>query len=189
MRHSIRPDILTRSGLYFDFLEPEKNEIRLRDIVHGLSNTCRFAGQTSEFYSVAQHSVMVSRIVPPADALAGLMHDAAEAFLGDVTRPLKQLLPDYREIEKRVELAIFTKLGIALPMPETVKHADLVMLATEQRDLMAPHDDEWALIENVTPLPERIEPWSPFMARTMFMERLLELTFVWIGADSPRWVR
>lgn len=130
--HNMRPDILTRGGQYFNFLDPSAYRLDIKDIAHGLSNICRFGGHTREFYSVAQHSIYLSHIVPEEDAYAGLMHDCAEAFLGDIPSPLKRRLPDYKRIESIVEAALFEKLGIPFPLPASVKNADLVMLATEQ---------------------------------------------------------
>lgn len=167
----IRPDILTQSGKYFDFIHPEKNEFTIVDIAHALSHICRFAGHTREFYCVAQHSVLVSQIVEPQYCLAALLHDAAEAFIGDVTRPLKTLLPGYKEIEVRVEEAIFARFGLPAKLPQAVKDADNILLATEQRDLMPEHDDEWVAIAGVPCLQREIIPWSASQSKLFFLRR------------------
>jgi hypothetical protein len=171
-----REDILTKSGQYFDFVHPERYRIEITDIAHALSNVCRFAGQCKQFYSVAQHSVYVSRIVPEEDAFAGLMHDCAEAFIGDVSRPLKLMLADYRVIEKRVEAALFAGLGLPSKLPASVKLADRQMLASEQMALLPPHDDQWAVLEGIAPaIGIIVSPLSPDEAYAAFMDRYYEL--------------
>jgi hypothetical protein len=168
-----RPDILLRSGNFFNFLTPEASIITVEDIASGLANEARFNGQTRSFYSVAQHSVMVSRIVPPDYAWQGLFHDAAEAVMKDIPKPLKRLLPDYQDLEWSVESAILAKFGVALPLHPSIKAADLVMLATEKRDLMPPHDHiEWPGVE---PRCDVIVPLPPERAYELFMGRYWEL--------------
>jgi 5'-deoxynucleotidase YfbR-like HD superfamily hydrolase len=170
-----RPDILTIDGDYFNFLNPEASRITITAIAQGLSNLCRFTGQCKEFYSVAQHSYLASTIVPPEHAFAALMHDAAEAYLGDVSRPLKQLLPDYRRIETRVESAIAATFNLPATMPSCIKQADLVLLATEQRDLMNAADHVWSSTAGVTPLVITIQPLPPHDAYALFLHRFWQL--------------
>lgn len=174
VRRVVGPTILLASGNYFDFLAPEQSTFTIEDIAHGLSNICRFGGQCSRFYSVAQHSVIASKHVPGPDAYAALMHDAAEAFVGDMAKPLKDLCPEYREVEKRVESAVFKRFGVATPLPPSVKEIDTVMLATEQRKLMRNRDD-WNYTRGRQPLDIAIPPMPPAMAKAAFLVRYAEL--------------
>ena len=167
--------ILTRSGLYFDFLDPQPDQISVEDIAHALSQICRFGGHSQRFYSVAQHCVLVSRIVPPEHAFAGLMHDAAEAYVGDIPSPLKQLLPDFKVIEARVEAAVAAKFGLSTPWSEEVKRADLIALSTEQRDVRKNRDPRG--LDAFPPLATLISPVSPVSARALFLQRFQALAF------------
>jgi len=171
----MEPKITTVSGEWFDFTNPLNSKINIYDIAHALANTCRFSGHSSRFYSVAQHSIWVSKIVPPEDALAGLMHDAAEAFIGDVTKPLKEILPDYQRVEGRIETAVRIKFRVPVNMPGSVKEADLVMLATERRDLMPNNNSGWSILRGVKPLKKKIR-WCPiWLVRWRFLARFRKL--------------
>jgi 5'-deoxynucleotidase YfbR-like HD superfamily hydrolase len=172
----IRPSILTSSGTYFEYLEPDKSQFSIVDIAHGLSHLCRFLGHTREFYSVAQHSVLVSKIVPEEHALQGLLHDAPEAFIGDMVTPLKNILPGYRAIEKEIEKAVLERFGITGPLDPSVKAADLIMLATEKRDLLPETAGEWSILEGYPPLPWNIVPITSKEAKEAFLARFAELT-------------
>lgn len=162
--------IITHSGLHFSFTDLTSDNIRINDIATGLSNICRFAGQLSEFYSVAQHSVLCSQLVSPELAFEALMHDAAEAYMGDVTAPLKALLPDYRQIEKRVEHMIRKAHGLPEQHSKAVKHADLVMLATERRDFGLDGGTPWPMLDGIEPSLMIIKPLPPKEAKTLFLE-------------------
>ena len=129
--------------------------------------------------SVAQHSVLVSHLVPREYALEGLLHDAAEAYLGDVAAPLKMLLPDYKAIEATVEAAVLGRFGLPGKLPPEVKEADRLALAIEQRALMPMHDDVWEC--ETHPDYARIKdkmvitPTHPVVARRLFVARFFEL--------------
>lgn len=180
----------TVSGGRFDYEAPDLAEIHISDIAHALSQICRFTGHTRRFYSVAQHSVLVSRIVPKEHALAGLLHDAHEAFVGDMATPLKDLLPSYRTIEERAWRAVATRLGVDSVPPDDVKRADLIALATERRDLLPRDGREWEILANVTPLFDRIAPMRPEAAEILFLTRYRAITMaarqgVLAGAAPP----
>lgn len=176
--------ILTKSGRKFDFLNPKPEQIHLLDIASGLASECRFAGQTKSFYSVAQHSVQVSWLVSREHAIEALLHDAAEAYCKDIPSPLKALLPEYKEIEHRVQAAINRRFGLPEVANESIKEADLIMLATERRDLMPRHHEEWALLKGVTPLERRIDPMNPYRSYLVFLQRWMELTHIPHGTSS-----
>ena len=144
--------IMLASGTLFDIADPAGSEFTLNDIAHGLGRVCRFAGHTNRFYSVAEHCVHVSRLVPLEHKRAALLHDAAEAFIGDVTRPLKAMLPDYRKIEKAIEDAISDRFLIdelgnasrtAIHHP-LIKKIDVAMCYVEARELMPSIPGYWS---------------------------------------------
>lgn len=169
----MKPEIITHSGKMFDFVNPHPDQICIEDIAHALSNICRFTGHTKFFYSVAQHSIFTSYIVPKPHKLAALLHDAAEAYINDIAKPLKQILPDYAAIEERVERVIFAKFGVPYPLPDCVKRADLVMLATEQRDVLANGGEPW--LADVEPDKYIINEWSNSFSHRTFINRYHEL--------------
>jgi len=176
--------IMTRYG-EFDLLRIQDSEFDIRDIAHALSHTCRFRGFTTRLYSVAQHSYNVSVLlqsqdVSPRIQLAGLMHDAAEAYLGDMPTPFKRSFRDFAEIEAYLQSAICDQFGIPWPLHELVHWADDVMLHVEARLLV--EGQTWARYEP-TPRDVDMTPWSCDMAKRLFLVRFRALTGL-IGDNS-----
>jgi uncharacterized protein len=168
--------IQTYSGRRFNPTNPNPGAIVIQDIAHSLSMQCRFTGHCHQFYSVAQHSVLVSHVCNFEDALWGLLHDASEAYLIDIPRPLKKsgYMGAYIEFEHQMQKAICKRFGLPEKEPPSVKRADTVLLATEARDLMQPLHPDWR--QPVEPLPFKIEAWSPQQAKDNFLKRFSELT-------------
>ena len=162
----------TFSGKLVDLAAFAATDVRLVDIAHALSLLNRFTGHSTSPYSVAQHSVQVSKLLPPNLALWGLMHDASEAYLGDVSTPLKSLLPCYQEIEERVQRVIARAFGLKWPMPEQVKEADRCALAAEKAGLFSVQHD-WGLGTCAHVAIGIPQPW--YEAKTGFEERFKEI--------------
>lgn len=168
--------ILTATGRHFSYLDPRPEDINILDIAQGLACESRYNGHTRGFYSVAQHAWLASQIVPREHALEALLHDATEAYCKDIPRPLKELLPDYREIEARVDGTVRVSFGLPAAMSQAVKHADLVLLATERRDLMPEDCTPWPILDGIDPLGRKIIAMAPARAQAIFLKRYVELT-------------
>jgi hypothetical protein len=166
--------IQTFSGKKFSPLAPRAADIDIVDIAHSLSMQCRFNGHCRTFYSVAEHAVRVSRVPRSREhQFWGLLHDAAEAYVGDLPRPVKAQVPRFSEVEDRLLEVIVLHFGLAWPMPEEVRLADDTLLMTECRDLMCPVPEPWRI--EAPPLPETIEPVGAEHAEQMFLLRFQEL--------------
>lgn len=123
--------IRTWTGLLLDLSNPHFSSIRIEDIARGLSYKFRFGAHSESALTVAEHSINASHAVPQEHALAALLHDASEAYIGDIPSPIKSLMPDYKEIEHKLTLAIFTAFKVPYPLHESVKKADAALLEQE----------------------------------------------------------
>ncbi|WP_424360235.1 phosphohydrolase [Methylocystis parvus] len=169
--------IQTYSGRAFYPLDPRPEDVCMRDIAHALSHLCRFGGHSTRFYSVAEHSsTLCEYFLLRGDrelARWALLHDAAEAYLVDVPRPIKSSLTNYRAIERRIMEAICTRFALPWEEPAAVREADLRILTDESRALMAPAPMRWAT--ETEPLGVHIVGVRPDVARATFSRHALQL--------------
>lgn len=172
--------IATASGRQFFLLEPRLEDIDIHDIAHALSLQCRWTGHCKFHYSVAQHSYYCSFIGPENESFDRLMHDATEAYIGDLNRPLKHYTEAgvaYRRQESILQRAIAERFGFSVVEPPSVKIADNLMLYAEKKQIMGytfeePQEDirQFEAGSDIT-----IEPWTPAHAKQMFLNRFEEL--------------
>ena len=173
--------MLTHSGRKVYPLDPRPDDISIEDIARSLSNKCRFGGHCRQFYSVAQHSIFVMSYVEEVDPglmLAALLHDAAEAYLGDIIRPLKRggvLTPVWYEAEEMWNTLLAASFRIKqedFHHNPIIEEADCRVLLAERRDIMAQSPDVWReSADGHKPWPERFQifPWSPEQSYREFM--------------------
>lgn len=165
----------TFTGARFYPLDPRVEEIDIVDIAHALSMLCRYGGHVDRFYSVAEHCVLMSEAVAPEHALAALLHDATEAYIIDVPRPLKRQLVGYREIEDKVWAAIAKRFDVDPIIPPEVKVADNRILLNERGTLMSAAG-RWEVDDHYEPLEVTITGWEPDLAEACYTARFLDLT-------------
>jgi len=170
------PWIQTYTGLKLHPLSPSKNEINIKDIAHSLSMMCRFNGHVKSFYSVAQHSLLVSLYCKKEFALWGLLHDASEFAIADLASPIKHsgAFENYKVIEKTLQKTICEKFNLPIEEPPNIKEIDQKLLATEARDLMSPLHPDWKC--SFIPFDFKIIPMPQEEAEASFLRRFEELT-------------
>lgn len=161
-----KPYMLTASGKHFDLLDPEPEQVDHHDIFAAISKLCRFTGHCSELYTVGHHSLLVMSLVPEEFRFEALMHDAAEAYTGDVGTPMKVALEAagctvFRSFEHRIEAVVREKYGLPVKLSPEVKKADIVALGLEKRWLMPLDYESWPVLEGVSLPPDDQfqEPW------------------------------
>lgn len=173
--------VFSVSGRAISLFDPQPDSFDITDIAHALAMQPRFNGNTRSHYSVAQHSVLVSELVPADCALAALLHDASEASLGDIVSPVKRVLRElFAPIEARVMAAIHERFGLPRELPEAmaaaVHLADMRMLAAEKAQLLDFDAGHWPVLAGIEPAPFVIAPMSNTEAKAYFLARFDQLT-------------
>ncbi len=169
--------MLTKNKNEINFNNIKTNNIEINDISHALSNQCRYNGHCSKFYSVAEHSVLVSKLVwqhtlDKKLSLSALLHDASEAYMGDIVTPLKQLLSDYLKIEQEFQTLIYRKFNLEEDHPSIVEHYDRQIVPIEMNQLFIGSNfyEDTTILRRIS-----INCWKPEEANVKFLEQFYNL--------------
>ena len=165
--------IQTANGRQFWPMDPQPHEVHLDDIAHALSMLCRFGGHCLRFYSVAEHCVLMARAADAPFKRWALLHDASEAYLVDVPRPIKPFLVGYDAAEAKIMRAVAVRFNLHLDMPEQVKRLDYAILTDERQQNMAPPPAAWST--DTEPLGIELQFWSPTQAYYEFLHAFEDL--------------
>lgn len=179
----VRNTIKVVAGHYIDLADPLPDLIDVPTIAAALSKICRFGGHCPRFYSVAEHCVLATTLAAPWNSdytlRAILLHDAAEAYIGDVVKPLKIMLPDYAIIEQRMQTAIEDRFGISFSERETeIKHFDRLMLKAEKLAMWPDDREAWSGFDGLPDVTVSLFHWEPREAEMQFLAlaRTLQIT-------------
>lgn len=153
----------TASGVRFHFMNPAPEQVVLTDVALALSRACRYGGHTRRFYSVAEHCCLMSDWVleqpwgDPRKALIALHHDDAEAYIGDLPRPAKQNMPQFKAVEERIDEAVARRFDLEYPHPAWLKDVDTRILVDERAAVMRRSGNAWSIDGQ---LPLGVRPWN-----------------------------
>lgn len=168
--------IETVAGIQFHFLNPSPDEININDIANSLSKQCRYTGHVKQFYSVTEHCCLlfdfawVNKNRSIQELRTMLMHDASEAYLTDLARPIKYYMPEYKTLEAKIEKVISEKFDLIYPYPSWIKELDTRILLDERKQAMNPSNNVWA-VDSLEPLGVTLNFWDPEKACKEYLKR------------------
>jgi hypothetical protein len=166
--------IETHSAKYFQYLKRNPENIVIEDIAHALSQICRFSGQCKEFYSVAQHCCIVHDVAPSHLKLDGLLHDASEAYISDIPRPVKTIVYQIKELETFIQMQVAQRFKLSFPYKSQIEILDTQLMLAEAQQLFRQKVAWW--VEGMDPLDVIVTPcWNPKIAETEFLKRFDKL--------------
>lgn len=172
----IKNTIKVSAGHYVDLASPDPETIEIKSIAAALSKTCRFGGHCPKYYTVAEHCIHAVGLAfqdhVTCDVLRTiLLHDATEAYVGDVVKPLKAMLPEYQVIESNIEQAVSARFNVDfVRYGDVVKRYDRLMLKAEKIQMWPEDREEWFGFAGLEHRPVNFQYWSPSVAEEEFLK-------------------